>query len=142
LIYFDTSYIARLYMEDPGWQRVRELAARDHVACCLHGRAEVLSAFHMKFREGVLNHNHLRTLHEQFTRECNAGAFQWFPLSPVVIAGVQKIYSNLPKSVHLRAADAMHLACAAENGLQDIYSNDQHLLAAAVNFGLRGRNVI
>jgi hypothetical protein len=46
VIYFDTSYIVRLYMEDPGSQKVRETAATDHVACCLLGHAETVAAFH------------------------------------------------------------------------------------------------
>jgi predicted nucleic acid-binding protein len=142
VIYFDTSYIVRLYLEDPGWQKVREVAASYHVACCLLGRAEALAAFHRKFREGILNHQEMRVLIEQFEKECDEGAFQWLPFSAAVVAGLSRTYSSLPKSMHLRAGDAVHLACAAENRFKEIYSNDQHLLAAAHSFGLRGQNVI
>jgi len=142
LIYFDTSYIVRLYFEDPGWQKVREIATTDHVACCLLGRAEALAAFHRKFREGALRRDELRVVLEQFGRECDAGAFQWLPFSAVVVAAMQRTYVALPRSVRLRSGDGVHLACASENGFKDIYSNDQQLLAAAGHFGLHGLDVI
>ena len=53
MIYFDASYVARFYLEDPGWEQVQELAVHSPVACCIHGRAEVISAIHRKLREGV-----------------------------------------------------------------------------------------
>lgn len=142
MIYLDTSYIVRLYFEDPGWQQVRVLAASDHVACCLLGYAETLGAFHRKLREGAVNRREFRAIIDLFGTECDAGAFQWLPLSHMLVAELYKTYAILPKTVHLRAGDAVHLACAAENGFAEIYSNDQHMLAAAAHFGLRAKNVI
>jgi hypothetical protein len=36
----------------------------------------------------------------------------------------------------------MHLTCAVEAGCTSIFSNDKHLLAAAVHFGIQAENVI
>jgi predicted nucleic acid-binding protein len=54
VIYFDTSYLVRLYYQDPGADAVRVLAATDHVASATHGQAEMVAAFHRKLREGVI----------------------------------------------------------------------------------------
>ena len=142
MIYFDTSYIVRLYWEDAGWENVRQLAATDHVACCMHGKAETAAAFHRKFREGAINQRDFRKLLDQFEDECKDGAFRWLPFSTVVSDRVSQIYKILPNTVNLRAADAVHLACAAENSAKEIYSNDDRLINASRHFGLIGVNVI
>jgi predicted nucleic acid-binding protein len=142
VIYLDTSYLVRLYFEDPGFKEVRELAATDHVACALHGQAEMVAAFHRKFRERAIPLKSFRALLAQFETDHNAGAFQWLPSSPDVLQRVRDVYARLPASVYLRGADALHLATAALNGSGIVYSNDVHLLAAAGSFGVKGVNVI
>ena len=140
--YFDASYLVRLYFEDPGWEAVRALAATVHVACCIHGQVEAVAAFHRKLREGALTPKSYRELRKQFDSDCAAGGFHWLPFSERLAARVVTVYAALPPSVHLRAADAVHLGCAAENALKEIYSNDGNLMAAANHFGLTAINVI
>lgn len=48
----------------------------------------------------------------------------------------------MPSTVFLRSADALHLACAATHGFQDVYTNDRHMLKAAGHFHLTGVNVL
>jgi predicted nucleic acid-binding protein len=142
MLYFDSTYLVRLYYRDPGFERVRELAATGAIACGLHGRAEVAAAFHRKVREGSLSAELYAVAMEEFALEARSEAFVWLPLTVAVVERVHRVLATLPASVFLRAADALHLACAAERGLREVYSNDQRLLAAATHFGLRGLDVI
>ena len=142
MIYFDTSYLVRLYYDDPGAEAVRALAATDNVACASHGHAEMIAAFHRKLREGAIGLPAYRALLGQVRAHNEAGAFQWLVQSPEIFDRIASVFAQLPASVFLRAADALHLATAAEHGLTVVYSNDSHLLAAASHFGIVGKNVI
>jgi predicted nucleic acid-binding protein len=142
VIYLDTSYLVRLYFEDPGFEAVRALAGSDHVSCAWHGHAESMAAFHRKFREKVIRSSQYKAVMEQFISDQGAGAVTWLPAGPEVLEKVSEVYADLPSNIYLRAADALHLATAALHGHSVIYSNDTHLLVAAAQFNLVGRNVI
>ena len=142
MIYLDSTYLVRLYFEDNGYQRVRQLAASDAVACAQHGRAEVISAFHRKLREQTISARLYEVSLRQFDEDIQSGGFKWLLLSEVVFERIRVVYGTLPASTFLRAADALHLSAAAENGFSEIYSNDAKVIAAATHFGLGGLDVI
>jgi len=142
VIYFETSYLVRLYYDDPGADKVRTLAASDNIACAAHGKAEMIAAFHRKLRDGAITQASYAALLGQVRVHDKAGAFQWLSAGPDIYVRIADIYSRLPATIFLRAADALHLATAASAGFQHVYSNDTHLLAAAKHLGIEGKNPI
>lgn len=142
MIYFDTSYLVRLYIADPGYEKVRRLAETAPIASSILGRIEVHGALHRKLREGNLNIPEYRILLTEFSRDCEAGAFRWLPLSGVVTERCERVFAALPAGVFLRSGDALHLASASENRFREIYSNDRNLLTAAPYFELSGIDIL
>ena len=142
MIYFDASYLVRPYCTDRGFEEVRHVASTDNLACAQHGQAEVIAAFHRKYREGRLTSTVYRLVLQQFADDIRADAFTWLPFSPAILERVRVKFESLPIRNFLRASDALHLAIAGENGFRQLYSNDRNLSAAAPHFGLRGVNII
>jgi len=93
-------------------------------------------------REGKINQAQSRMIWKQFDLDESNSVWTWLEVSPGLFAEVMQRLRGLKSSVYIRAADALHLACAAEHGFKEIYSNDRHLLAAAVTFKVEGRNII
>jgi hypothetical protein len=100
------------------------------------------TACHRKVREGQATLEQLRAMLAQTSADNAAGALQWLPVTVSLMERVESVLGSAPSNIFLRAADAIHLACAAEHGFTEGFSNDRHLLAAAPLFGLRGVNVI
>jgi predicted nucleic acid-binding protein len=142
MIFFDTTYLVRLYLDEPGTDAVRELANAQPIAASWHAQAELLCTFHRAFREGRLDREAYQAQRSQFYNDEAASAFHWLPISASTLARLDLMLANAPATSFLRAADALHLACAAEHGFKEVYSNDRHFLAAAPLFGLMGMNVI
>jgi predicted nucleic acid-binding protein len=142
MIYCDTSYLVRLYLEEPGSTEVRELCAVHRISSASHTQAEVPAAFHRAFREGRLAPEVFAAALDQFAMDQANDGVTWLPLGPALLAGMATRFARMPRTTILRAADALHLACAAENGFKEVYSNDRHFLEAAPLFGLKGVNII
>ncbi len=141
--YYDSTYLFKLLCAERGTSEVRAHASTVRaLKTALHARAEFISACHRKIREGQGTPFQLKALLAQFHLDCQAGAITFLPLNEAVFDRVEAFYLNAPPASPLRAADALHLACAAEHGFTEVYSNDRHFLAAAPLFGLRACNVI
>lgn len=143
MIYFDTSYLLKCYLAEPGHLAVRKLARQSGpVACCVLGKTECRAATHRHLREGKLTAQQAAAVHQVMQADDAAGLWWWLPLTDDGITAANREFGRLPATVFLRPADALHLACARQQGFKKVYSNDRHLLAAASHFGLVGKNVI
>ena len=141
--YYDTAFLLKLYWPENGSDEVRGHAANiDVIVCSLHGKAELIAAAHRKFREGSATKAQIKALLEQIETDHQAGALHWLPITDHHLQRVSQAFAKAPADTFLRAADALHLASAAEERFSEIYSNDRHLLGSAPLFGLSGINVL
>jgi predicted nucleic acid-binding protein len=142
-LFFDAVYLGKLHWNEPGSPEVNALASTTgQLVCSLHGRGEFYSIGFRKVREGHATPASLRGVFAQFNADLASETILLLPLTDAIIDRIETIFATAPATSYLRAADALHLATAAENGFTEIHSNDKHLLAAAPLFGLVGVNVI
>jgi|SRR6516164_1669422 predicted nucleic acid-binding protein len=142
MIYLDSSYIFKCYINEPGTPRVLSLAQNSSgCGSSLHARTEFWSGLHRRVCEKVTSMQDARKIWRQFEQDERAGVWRWLPLTDSVIRRACDVFEKLPPEVFLRSGDALHLACASENRFSDVYSGDRILLAAAPHFGLNGISV-
>jgi predicted nucleic acid-binding protein len=100
------------------------------------------SIIHRNLREGTISVPQGRLILRQIDSDEADRIWTWLPLTPELLAAAVAKCRVLKPSICLRAADVLHLVCAAEHGFNEIRSSDRHLLAAAPAFDLAGRNII
>ena len=138
MIYFDACYVAKFYLAEPDSPNVVAFANRNaNIGCLLIGKAEVIAVFHRKLREGVVDVSGFHLLCDQFDADCTSGLWQWLPVDDGLLRSAAQRLRALPATTFIRAADALHLNCAAEEGCTAIHTNDRHVIAAAPAFGLQ-----
>jgi predicted nucleic acid-binding protein len=122
---------------------VRQLAeSLGEVHCASLGRVEVATALHRKLREGAFTEAAFREVIAQFDHDCSHDLWSWIPVTTSLVATTVTLIRQAPRSLFLRAADAIHLACARENGFPEIYTGDRHMAAAAHHFRMRAISIL
>ncbi|HEY7391372.1 MAG TPA: type II toxin-antitoxin system VapC family toxin [Bryobacteraceae bacterium] len=141
-MYLDSAYVAKYYISEAESVTIRLLVAETapliSSSVCL---AEVTCALHRHAREGKLRLSEARDLTKVFLEDIDSGFWTLIPVSDRILRSVATFVSTIPKNVYIRAADALHLTTARNEGETEIWTNDRHLLAAAPYFGLAGRTV-
>lgn len=143
MIYFDAAYVAKCYLNEPGADRVREVAyAADGLASCELARLEFAAILKRHVREHHVTRREMSAILKDFEADEQNGVWHWFSVTAELIEKTRNAVLDLPTTVFVRSGDALHLACAQEQGFREVYTNDRHMLAAARHFHLTGVNVI
>lgn len=131
MLYFDTSFIAPLYVPEPTSDAVRRLTftlAQHYIAISEWGCVEFSSMVARRVRMQQLGEGEAQGLLNAFERISHT---QFVILTPTQADYrlADLFLRNFATS--LRAGDALHLAVAKNNGAEHVYSLDQGLLKAA-----------
>jgi predicted nucleic acid-binding protein len=141
-VYFDTSYIAKFYFNEPDSDRVRKLVkTADVINSSTWALAEFHEVIHRRVREGSLSPDDARELSSYFDEHAEAGLWKLLPVHEALLRRTSALIISAPPDLFIRTADAVHLATAKEAGERDVWTNDRHMLASAAYFGLTGRSV-
>jgi predicted nucleic acid-binding protein len=141
-VYFDTSYIAKFYFNEPESSRIRELVrSADILHSSLWALAEFHAVIHRYLRDGSLSRGDAHELSARFYNHVEQGLWKLVPVHEALLRRTNSLLVDAPADLFLRTADAVHLATAREIGERDVWTNDRHMLAASSYFGLVGRSV-
>ncbi len=130
--FFDSSGLAKRYIEEPGSNRVQEIlegaTSLGLAAICI---PEIDSALCRRKREGSISHQQYQAAKASLLNEA-ADSFV-VNLTQEILLGTIAL---LEKST-LRAMDAIHIACAIEWSADLFVSSDEKQLLAAKKAGLK-----
>lgn len=113
--YYDATYLLKLQITESGSPEVRTHAATVlEIHSAQHGRAEFASAAFRKVREGVATPADYQRLIAQFNADIAATTVVLLPLTDAILDRVEAVFASAPATTFLRAADALHLATAAD----------------------------
>ncbi len=130
-LYFDTSALAKRYVEEVGSARVQELCEQTSAIflsiICL---PELISTLCRLVREGRIDWRDYRQVKQSIL--VDLGDMDICPIGPEVMKHTARCLENYP----LRAMDAIHLGCALVREPDGFVSADRRQIQAARAEGL------
>ena len=143
MIYFDAAYIAKCYLNEPGADRVREVAyGAEGLASCELARLEFASILKRHVRDRHVTRREMTAILKEFEDDEKNGVWQWLGVTSELLEKARQAVLDIPRTVFVRSGDALYLACAEEHGFVEVYTNDRHMLEAARYFHVAAVNVL
>ena len=132
--FFDSSAFSKRYIEEPGSQDVDSLCQKaGEVGLSVLCVPEIVSALNRRVREGLLTREEYAEAKQYFSEDIRDAVI--VNLVGEVVSACTKILETSP----VRAADALHIACALEWEAELFVSADKAQISAAKRAGLRTR---
>ena len=132
--FFDSSAFAKRYIEEPGSEDVDSLCQKaGEVGLSVLCVPEIISALNRRVREGLLTRREYAEAKQYFSEDIR---------DAVLVNLVGEVVSACTKVLEtgrVRAADALHIACAIEWKAELFVSADKGQIAAAKKSGLHTR---
>lgn len=139
-MYFDTSYIAKFYLDEPESPLIRALVKNtSRVRSSIWALVEFHAVLHRQVREAGYSPADVRQVASQFSEHIAAGLWDLLPIREPLLRRTAGLILSAPSDLFLRAGDAVHLTAAVDAGEFEVWTNDRRMLAAAPYFGLNGR---
>jgi predicted nucleic acid-binding protein len=143
MIYLDTSYIVKAYVNEPGSDEVlKELANKTGLVSSILGRIEFTSALMRQRRAKELSKSESEQAQFSLESDTQNNIWTWTPISREITQQATKLLIHPKTYGILRTLDAIHLASAMSIDAKLIYTHDKRMLEAAQHFGLKARDVI
>jgi predicted nucleic acid-binding protein len=100
MIYFDTAYIAKCYLNEPGADRVREVAyAADGLASCELARVEFAAILRRHVRERHVSRREMTAILKDFEENEQNGVWQWFGVTSDLLERTRRAVLDMPVTV-------------------------------------------